>query len=697
MIQISKEMVMRKFFLSTSMVALLASSCCLFTPSAFAKTQIAKADASKTYPKAYFDPFTPQTAREMIDRLPGFTLDIGEDLRGFGNSAGNVLINGARPSSKSGGLEEALQRISAASVDRIEVIRGAAGTSEAAGQAVVANVITMQSGRTARWEFQLERAAHNKINASAELALSQTIAGWETSTKINSYIERQPLDGTRISRDVMDDVTFSELESRPNDVKQIAISSEAKRPAAGGTLVINGRLSHTPFSFMTERRGFDGGLDQGIPDQLRNIEFERTTSDAEFGVDWTRPLPNDWRVKMLSLSSFRDVDTQQNNSLELPVGIDFSNSLFVSQQKTFETVLRSTFSRGGEQALQPEFGAELAYNRLDSALTLSVEDAAGVTNIALPAADVLVEELRGEAFANFIWKAAPKLTVETGLGAEYSEISVSGDAENTQSFFFAKPFTTLIYDPKPGLQFRLGARRTVGQLDFSDFAASASASDDRLIGGNPDLGPDQTTSLSTSVDLRSETRGAFNVEVFHEWRDDVLEQIVLPSGAQGLGNAGSARVWGLKSTASLPLSNIISGGLLEIEAEFLNSTISDSVISQDRSVSSIDSSNIFVQFRQDIPQRRIAWGVSYRAPLEGPFFFADEISLNRDGRQWTAFVETTRFFGVKANLELAAIGEQNFFRERRFFSPDRGGTFQGSEIISRDRGMFATLTISGQF
>jgi hypothetical protein len=289
------------------------------------------------------------------------------------------------------------------------------------------------------------------------------------------------------------------------------------------------------------------------------------------------------------------------------------------------------------------------------------------------------------------------MVVETGLSVELSEISVSGDAENTRSFVFAKPFASLAYDIRPGVQIRFDGRQSVGQLNFSDFAASASASNDRVTGGNPELGPDQTTRVSTALDLRSKSGSALNVEVFHEWRNDILEQIILPSGAQGLGNAGNAQVWGLKSTASFPLSFIIPGGLLELEAEFTDSSFLDPVISGKRAVSSIDDVNISIEFRQDIPNWKMAWGVSYTAPLEGPFFFVDEISLNGDGRTWGAFIETTRFLGLKTHLEFAGIGDRKFFNERSFYNPDRGGVFTGSLTSNSNRGLFTTLTISNQF
>ena len=70
----------------------------------------------------------------MVERLPGFTFDEGSSDRGFGANAGNVLIDGARPTAKSGGLSAALKRIPADQVEKIEIIRGGVGGGEAAGQ-----------------------------------------------------------------------------------------------------------------------------------------------------------------------------------------------------------------------------------------------------------------------------------------------------------------------------------------------------------------------------------------------------------------------------------------------------------------------------------------------------------------------------------------------------------------------------------
>src|SRR5678815_4898094 len=85
-------------------VALAALSLGSATP-ALAQTPATPAPAASTngttvFPAAFFAPYNPVTAADMVNRVPGFELRDGDDRRGFGATAGNLLINGERPSSK---------------------------------------------------------------------------------------------------------------------------------------------------------------------------------------------------------------------------------------------------------------------------------------------------------------------------------------------------------------------------------------------------------------------------------------------------------------------------------------------------------------------------------------------------------------------------------------------------------------------
>ena len=136
-------------------VTLLATSALLLPLGAAAAAQPAQSATSgpqtrtTSYDRAFFNAFAPRTALDIVLRVPGFTLDLGagqdgggdSDVRGFAGVAGNVVINGARPSSKAESLETLLARIPAQRVVRVEVSPGDLYGSDYAGKSQVLNVV----------------------------------------------------------------------------------------------------------------------------------------------------------------------------------------------------------------------------------------------------------------------------------------------------------------------------------------------------------------------------------------------------------------------------------------------------------------------------------------------------------------------------------------------------------------------------
>ncbi|MGB3455568.1 MAG: TonB-dependent receptor [Litorimonas sp.] len=656
------------------------------------------ADQTETYPRDFFERFAPQTAFDLLSRVPGFAVSGGADLRGFGSGAGNVLIDGSRPTTKSDDLESVLRRIPANAVERIELTRGAQRAGETAGQSIVANVVRRRETVAGTWSAELERNAEGLVYPRGELSVTAPLGNWSTTTRLNAFWEQFVfVDFDRARFDADGNLTLFEEETLPSTLRDAFISTEAKRPLAGGTLTVNARFGNSRFYQETGRDGFFERLPDDRPDRRTDIRLDSEFWTGELGADWARTLSNDWAVKLLGLGSLTDSRVTSRNVVAEPVGAFSSASRFAADRTPFELLARGTYGKL-DGALRPEFGLEAAYNRLDSRIALETEAADGtISPIALPASDVGVEEVRGEAFVNLNWTARPDWTVETGLAVEASEITVGGDADARSRFTFFKPSVALTHRMSDTVQLRASLRRTVGQLDFNDFAASANAEDGRLLGGNPDLGPDQTTRASVSADLRTGAGAALNVEIFHEWRSDVLEQVRLPSGAFGVANAGSARLWGLEAEATLPLGFLVPGGLLEADAVIRDSAFEDPLTGRVRNITALRTPDINIAFRQDLPQREFAWGVSYAAQDDLFFFFADEVDTDAVGDFWTAFVETTRFFGVKAQLEIRNIGGRAFPRERRFFAPDRGGALTGTERLDRERGAYIKLTVSDQF
>ncbi|MCB2084570.1 MAG: Plug domain-containing protein, partial [Sphingomonadaceae bacterium] len=88
---------------------------------------IAAEGQGRVFTPDYFTQFAPRNALDMVSRIPGFTIDDGNNgQRGLGQANQNVIVNGERFSSKSDSLREQLVRIPAADIIRIEILDGTA-------------------------------------------------------------------------------------------------------------------------------------------------------------------------------------------------------------------------------------------------------------------------------------------------------------------------------------------------------------------------------------------------------------------------------------------------------------------------------------------------------------------------------------------------------------------------------------------
>jgi hypothetical protein len=112
--------------------------------------------APSVYEAAFFARFAPQTALDMAEQLPGFSIEeMQADRRGFTGASGNVLIDGVQPTAKSLSTREILSRIPASQVLRLEVIRAGA-SAQAAGQVSVLNVVRLPASGTILVEARAE-------------------------------------------------------------------------------------------------------------------------------------------------------------------------------------------------------------------------------------------------------------------------------------------------------------------------------------------------------------------------------------------------------------------------------------------------------------------------------------------------------------------------------------------------------------
>lgn len=643
------------------------------------------------YPSAFYEAFQPQTALDMLERTPGFLLSEGSSVRGFGGAAGNVLIDGQRPTVKAGGITEVLRRIGARQVDRIVLLRGSEA-AEAQGQTLVANVIRKaDADGSGNAVLELARTEDGRISPTARISHARRLGAWQASVELSAVNERYVTDADYETRAAGGALQETRAEAIRAKAPEYGLTASASRSLAGGTLTLNLRLNHDEYTSRRRiaiRQGENGGEFGAAPDGQRLIDYGEASTSGEFGADWTRPLGADWSTKLVGLARI------ERASVDEDYRQDAFRSLSEQDQKLLELVARTTVSREGSHVLRPEFGAEVAYNRLGSHLAYGEDQGRGMVPVALTNADTRVAELRGEAFANGNLRLADNLEAEAGIAVEFSRIRVTGDSDQSQSLSYLKPSGALVWSPGKSAQVRLGWRRTVDQLDFSDFAASVDQADGRPLGGNARLRPARISRALLRVDHRWSQGGALAVEAFHQRHQGMLGYILLPSGDQALGTVGNAVQWGATAQASLPLTAVLPGARLTLDGTLRKTRLRDPITARNRRIDDLAPQVLTSEFRHDLPHLQTSWGVSYTLSSRYDYYYVDEHLTSRGGDEWGAYVETTALAGVKLSLKASAIGGIHSHRLRRFHTPTRAGAPSGIDARTMREGGSLTLVLS---
>ncbi|WP_440876394.1 TonB-dependent receptor plug domain-containing protein [Thalassotalea sp. PLHSN55] len=635
--------------------------------------------SNSTFPASFFNQYTPQNALDMVQRLPGFSFDSGANARGFGGNAGNVLIDGARPTSKSGGLRGALQRIPAAQVAYIEIIRGGVGASEAAGQSIIANVIKKEIQTSGLWGVKIRRVDNGEIKPEIEGTLATKLGRW--NALLDLELEARPNYRTAYVEDFNGDgaLISSANEQKESLNKKADINAELSRELAGGELTIYPALRVDEKEDDISQHIFSANAGhQALPDEFWIVNEQEKNNKAEIGIDWAKTFDN-WKLRLIGLGSVHDHQSDEYYFFEEKhLQSNETSEYWIETRKT-ETIARTTFGKVSGGDFKPEFGIEIANNKLTTKQGLIENDIPQV----LEGADS-VEEIRGELFVNFVYNLTDELTFEGGLTSEMSEITVIGSSSQSQRFDFIKPRLSANYTINDHSTITFVAERTVEQLDFNDFAASSEASDERTISGNVNLSPEHATIFSSIYDWRFSERGSLKVEAAFEQRKDIHEKIFLPSGNEGLGNAGDADFWSVETKLNLPVDPVLENGLLEISHTYKDSEFYDEIIEDNRIITNYIPHYLKVDFRQDLTQYQFSWGFQLRQHFDKTKYYVDEIEVTEgNDRISRFFIETTQFLDAKVRLSVKDVNVARFTRTRYFYLNDRSEDIDSYEIAQR--------------
>ena len=658
----------------------------------------ASATTRSTFLPADFARFAPRSAFDMARQVPGFTIRGGDGARGLGQADANVIVNGRRISGKSNGPVEALQRIAAEDVVRLELVDGASlDIGGLTGQ--VLNVVTRASGRLAG-QFRFNPQFRTFGTPARLFGGSIAVAGGGSKTDWNLALRNDAERRGDLGPERVLDATGRLIETRQeqsnfNTDDLILSGSLTRRADNGNVLNVNAQASALIFSETEVSR--QTSL-TGLPGRTR---FFRRTDDPrgfELGADYQFAI-GPGRLKLIGFHGLTDGPEVSTVRTEFADGRAPTGSRFATDAREGETIAR------GEYTLTAAGGNWVA--ALEGArnfLTLDAERAVlgpdgALVPVPLPGASARVDEDRFDGGLTHSRALAANLQLQVSAGAEFSRISQSGAFGLTRQFWRPKGFVAIDWKASGALNVAGRIERVVGQLDFGDFLADVDLDQGREDGSNGQLVPPQSWVSELELSLTLGKLGKANLRGFYEDITDLVDQIPLEGGGQGVGNIAAARRYGLTGDVTL-LSDPLgwAGTRFDLRFAFIGSRVADPLLGTERELSGNQTVEVRGNLRHDFADK--VWAVGGTLDWQD---FAETVRLDEVFRRSqtfgfaSVFIENKNVAGMTLRGSWANLLDRRNKFDRTLFANRTAGLVNVIENRRRKFGQIFTLEIEGSF
>ena len=650
-------------------------------------------NSTVTYPAAYFDQYNPFSVTDMLDLIPGINVarpggndnngpgsPRGSQRRGLGLGGDQVLINGRRITGKENEGNSQLPRIPANQVQYIEIIRGTSGELEVRGGNQVINIVLLEaeSRSTVAYEINSDRYHDGELKPGGKISLT----GQRGAFDYLLSAESEPRWEYRVGfeKSIFADGTANELVRRlsTRDSQPLTITANL-----GYRLGDNDRVH---FNFQYDNNDALVEEDRIFIDQLAAppsvaMEFDNADNSSDFweiGGDYAHTFSSGASWKTLFIANEKEDDSTRER---FEVGAsDLNKDLFLHNFNRYqERIARTSYSFGLTASQDLEVRIERAQTILASTLKLGLLPASdalpvefgGLTPVTN--ANARVEEIRYEAFVIHNWQINERMSLESTLIIENSEIEQSGDINKKRDFDFIRPKLDYRFDITPSLQFKATIEKDVSQLSFNDFTANVNDSDDDqdAVAGNPDLRQEQSWRYELNLEYRfNNDNGVVNANLFYHDLEDVIDKVDVSTATSILsanGNIGDGRRYGLNANASMRLGfmelpDILVTAGIQVE----DSSVTDPFLGIDRRLRRQGRGNTNLSFRHDLIARHLNYGFTYHKEIPGnrKIFDIDKIESFAQDAFVILFVEVQGWAGLTYRFEATNIHESERCRVR---------------------------------
>lgn len=683
-------------------------------------------DSTVRYPSTYFSEWAPTTAQDMIDRIPGAGNVTGggggggsRGGRGLGAGGGDeILIDGKRMAGKGNSSRDTLSRITAAQVDYIEIIRGTSGALDVRSSGQIVNVVLLEAldTNTVSYQVNADRYPDGEIMPGGSVAYSgQTgalnyVFSAQAEPRYDYYLSKET---SRLGDWSLNDEV---REERVRDRRDYIYSTNlAYDISANSSARLNGLYGiqdsqNDVWRYITNLRPDQGGL------AVEREDTPRDQDEWEVGGDFEYNFANGQRFKVLFISNEAN-DSQVRERYDVfSDGSEAKDVYLATASTTRERIIRGSHTMkvfGGQDV---EFGVERAQTILDSSLRYGLPSATGTPSPeygglvpqVVSNANSKVEEIRVEPFLVHNWQLTPRMSLESSLVYELSEITQTGDVYNQRDFSFLKPKVDWRFDVTQSFQLNWTAQKTVRQLSFSDFVASSDNRDNdtNTQAGNANLKQEQVLHTRLGFEYRlANDIGVVDGDVFWMKHIDVIDRIDISTSPTNLvstnGNIGDGVMYGLNLSASIRMGMInLPNLLVTSDLNVQDSEITDPFLGTDRRFTNYNRGRLQLGFRHDIPSLRLNYGMNWNNRFDGNMLRTDvdNIEYFAGDPNVQVFLEFVAFNGLTFRFDARNATRNQQCRERhRYDGLISSGIIKEYEDQCGTGGRVVSLKINGTF
>ena len=560
------------------------------------------------------------------------------------------MINGQRIAGKGNSARDQLDRITAAEVERIEIIRDTSGALNVRGASEVINVILLASQSRSSTTVELvNRLNHDDtLETGGSVAWSKQVGNFQALVNLEARPNYENRDNREVRLGPNNEVVGTLFETNIRDQQENTLSSNMSYSLGDHRMQLNALIREGDHP-RPVRRDFVDFTDAGLVNRIEEEDVNREESNWEVGGDYEFSFDDGSRLSVLFVANNEIRNNVRERYSANPAEEGLSKNLFIdSRQERQEFIIQGNYNFSITETQSLRVGIESADTQLDSSLLIgsssgsepasaSVGGLSPLLSVSNPGTKV--QEIRYEGFAFHNWTLSDRSSLESSLVYETSEISQTGAVNKTRDFQFWRPSFDYRFNITENFRFRGTVKRSVSQLSFSSFAATTNEEDRDLnaLAGNPELEPQTSWDYEGQLEYRlPNDGGVISSNISYSDIDNYIGRInatIDPNEPlSATGNVAPAKRWAMFNRASIRLNSLsLPNAILGVTLGLFDSEIIDPFLKTKQRIGGRGFAGI--NFRHDITSLGLSYGIDYSHSIWGGNYDIDIKTITRNDRE----------------------------------------------------------------